>query len=186
MHPHSLFFLLGTDARCLLLLPDLLHQLAFHMMLVVIFLFSFGPNHPGKAFEQTECTLNSNRRILTVLVCLALILGLSSPVFATTTQTFFTRTAAGYQCTGSGIVSNLSATAEFDAESPSRAVPPEYATCTILVLARDSEGNLIGAATTNGTLHSSATYISETQINYAYYSFEFCNLDLGGYILYNS
>ena len=130
--------------------------------------------------------MKMSRRILTVVVCLALLFSLSSPALAVTSRTFFTRTAAGYQCTGSGTISDWSATAVFDAESLSRAVPPEYATCTTWVLAHDSEGNLIGAATTNGTLHSSATYISETQIYDAYYSFDFCNLDLGGYLLYNS
>ena len=130
--------------------------------------------------------MKMSRRMLSVLICLVLVLSLSSPVFATTSRTFFTRTAAGYHCTGSGSVSNWSATVEFDAESLSRAVPPENATCKTWVLAYDSEGNYIGASTTNGTLHSSATYISQTQIDYAYCSFEFCNLDLGGYILYNS
>ena len=128
-----------------------------------------------------------SRKILTVMVCLALILSLSSPVFATTTRTFFTRTAAGYQCTGRGTVSDWSATAVFDAVWLSRAVPPEYATCKTMVLAHDSEGNLIGVATTtNGKLHSSATYNSETQIYDAYCTFEFCNIDLGGYIIVNN
>ncbi len=128
-----------------------------------------------------------SKRILNVAICLALLVSLSSLAFATTSETLFTRSAAGYWCTGSGIVADWSATAVFDAESRSRAVPPEYATCETWVLAYDSEGNLIGASTTaNGTLHSTATYISETLIDHAYFSFEFCNLDLGGYILYNS
>ena len=130
--------------------------------------------------------MKMSRRILTVVVCLALLFSLSSPAFATTSRTFFTRNAAGYQCTGSGSVSDWSATVVFDAESLSRAVPPEYAKCTTMVMARDSEGNYIGASTTDGTLHSSAIYISETQIYLAYCSFIFCNLDLGGYLLYNS
>lgn len=128
-----------------------------------------------------------SKRILTVAVCLALLLSLSSPAFATTSETLFTRNAAGYRCTGSGIVADWSATAVFDAVALFRVVPPEYATCETWVLAYDSEGSLIGASTTaNGTLHSTATYISETKIDQAYFSFEFCNLDLGGYILYNS
>lgn len=130
--------------------------------------------------------MKMSRRILTVVVCLALLFSLSSPAFATTSRTFFTRNAAGYQCTGSGIVSDWSATAVFDAESLSKAIPPEYATCETWVLVFDSEGNHIGSSTTKGTLHASATYPSDTLIDHAYYSFEFSNLDLGGYLLYNS
>lgn len=80
----------------------------------------------------------------------------------------------------------MSATAEFDAESLSRAVPPEYATCETWVMAYDIEGNYIGASTTSGNLRASATYISETEIDFTYCSLEFTNIDLGGYTLNNS
>ena len=59
MHPHSLFFLLGADTQSLFLFLDFLHQLALYVVFVVIFLFSFRPDHPGQIFEQTESTLTS-------------------------------------------------------------------------------------------------------------------------------
>ena len=130
--------------------------------------------------------MKMSRRILTVVVCLALIFSLASPVFAATTRTFFTKTAAGFSCTGSGTVSDWSATAVLNAVSLSKAVPPEYATCETWVMAYDSEGNYIGASTTSGNLRASATYISATEIDFTYCSFEFTNIDLGGYLLYNS
>ena len=127
-----------------------------------------------------------NRRILIVVVCLALIICMSCPVFASASKTFFTKTAAGFSCTGSGTVSDWSATAVLNAVSLSKAVPPEYATCETWVMAYDSEGNYIGASTTSGNLRASATYISETEIDFTYCSFEFTNIDLGGYTLNNS
>ena len=47
LHPHALFDLFGTDAQGLLFRPDLLLELAFYMVFVVVLLFTLGPDHPG-------------------------------------------------------------------------------------------------------------------------------------------
>ena len=60
MHSHTLFFLFGPDAQGLLLFLDFLHQLALHMMFVVVFLFTLRPYHSCKILEQTESTLNGH------------------------------------------------------------------------------------------------------------------------------
>lgn len=135
--------------------------------------------------------MKMSRRILIVVVCLALLLSFSSPAFAAASQTFFTRNAYGYRCTGSGSISGREATAVFDAEALStltQTIPAFACTCETWVLAYDNAGNYIGASTTgNGTIHSSATYLSETTPIYrTYCSYQFNNTDFGGYLLFNS
>ncbi len=130
--------------------------------------------------------MKMSRRIVSLAVCVVMLLSLSVVAFAASSRTFFVGTYNGYTCTGKGSIDGTTGTATFTASVNEDLphVPSEDCSCTVWVLAHDSNGQLLGASTSNGTIYAKATYIASATIYDTYCTFEFMGSDLGGYILY--
>ncbi len=126
-----------------------------------------------------------SRRILAILVCLVLVVSMAVVASAATSTTFFSQKADGYQCVGTGSIDGSKGTSTLRATAlpMHQIIPGVDCESTIFVLAYDTNGDYIGAATTDGNVNASATYIAGRTIGFTYSSFEFNGTDLGSYVL---
>lgn len=132
--------------------------------------------------------MKTSRRMLAVVVCMVMVLSMAVVASAAASKLFFNKSSGGYQCTGRGTIDGNVATATFSAtEIPLKPViPSEACTSTIYVLAYDTAGNYMGAATSDGNVNAYAYYRANLNVGESYCSFEFNGADLGSYILANN
>lgn len=134
--------------------------------------------------------MRMSRRFLAVLTCMALLLSFSSVVFADSSRTFFITDASGYRCIGSGRITGTTGKTIFSADrisSTSEVIPPTACSTSVWVYVYDQNGRLLGAELNNeDTVSATAEYTADTSIGRIECSFEFNDVDLGYYTLYNS
>lgn len=128
-----------------------------------------------------------SKRIVSAILCLALVVAMAVPAFAATT-TLYSRTNAGYRITGTANVSSSYASTTMTASevsgTPLKPIE-EYSDSVVSITAYDKAGNKIGTARNYGypTLTTVLTGTT-TSIYRAEFTHTFNNTTYGYYTLY--
>ena len=92
-----------------------------------------------------------SKKVISIVLCLALVVALAVPAFAATT--LYSRINAGYRITGTATVSSSRATSTMTAsEASGTPLKPieEYSDSVVSITAYDKAGNKIGTARNYG------------------------------------
>ena len=121
------------------------------------------------------------RRILTVLVCLTLVLGLALTGFAAAGAPFFSMPAGGKMVTGSGTISKTEATATLTSKNiPFEPIQPDFAySCHVWIDAYNQSGKRYAGADMEGTVSAYTSCRLEYYTSYVEYTYDFLNYRFG-------
>lgn len=126
-----------------------------------------------------------SKRIVSAILCLALVVAMAIPAFAATT--LYSRINAGYRITGTATVSSSRATSTMTASEVSgSAVKPieEYSDSVVFITAYDKAGNKIGTASNGGYPTLSTTCYASGSISKIVVTHTFNSTQYGPYSLY--
>ena len=126
-----------------------------------------------------------SKRIVSAILCLALVMAMAVPALAATT--LYSRINAGYRITGTATVSSSRATSTMTAsEASGTPLKPieEYSDSSVLIRAYNSAGKQIGTASNYGYPTLSATYSGSGSISKIVVTHTFNNTQYGPYSLY--
>lgn len=126
-----------------------------------------------------------SKKVISIVLCLALVVALAIPAFAATT--LYSRINAGYRITGTATVSSSSASTTMTAsEASGTPLKPieEYDRSIVSINAYDKSGNPIGTASNYGYPTLSVTYSGSGSIYKIGVTHTFNNTQYGPYYLY--
>ena len=126
-----------------------------------------------------------SKRIVSAILCLALVVAMAIPAFAATV--FFTSTVDGYKCVGSGYVTKTYAKATFEGTPYSGGMIPraETCNCSSTMNVFSGSGRLITSVSRAGNTYCTSSYSSSSgAIARTVSMFSFQSRSWGGYTLY--
>ena len=125
------------------------------------------------------------KKVISIVLCLALVVALAVPAFAATV--FFTSTVDGYDCVGSGYVTKTYAKATFEGTPYNGGMipPAETCNCSSTMNVFSSNGQLITSVSRTGNIYCTSSYSSSSgAIARTVSMFSFQSRSWGGYTLY--
>ena len=126
-----------------------------------------------------------SKKVISIVLCLALVVAMAIPAFAATV--FFTSTVDGYDCVGSGYVTKTYAKATFEGTPYSGGMipPAETCNCSSTMNVFSGSGRLITSASRAGNTYCTSSYSSSSvAIARTVSMFSFQSRSWGGYTLY--
>lgn len=126
-----------------------------------------------------------SKRIVSAILCLALVVALAVPTLAATT--LYSRINAGYRITGTATISGTTARTTMTAsEVSSTPLKPieEYSDSSVLIRAYNSAGRQIGTASNGGYPTLSTTCYASGSISKIVVTHTFNSTQYGPYSLY--
>ena len=128
-----------------------------------------------------------SKRIVSIVLCLALVVALAVPAFAAVSKTFFNKAVGSYRCVGTGSINVNVAKSTFKAsEIPNQPIQPgETNTCEIWIMAYDTD-NQESVVIRSGHTSVNATCTANLTIKDAYFTYSFNGEDLGRYLVFNN
>ena len=102
-----------------------------------------------------------SKKVISIVLCLALVVALAVPALATTT--LYSRINAGYRITGTATISGTTARSTMTASEVSDTPPKpieEYSNSSIYIVAYNKSGKWLGTASNSGYPTLTASYYS--------------------------
>lgn len=132
--------------------------------------------------------MKTSRRILALVVCLALVLSVSVAAFADASITFFTRVVDSFKCTGRGSIVGQKVNANFTATALEGypVMPDEAYQSTIDMLVHTSDGKQVGISSGYGNTRATVTYNASKAVVKIECEYRFAGKYIGTFVLYNS